>query len=283
MASAKTTPLPIDKQVVLIEDPIYTEYDLSNISDEDFTRFVLNGGSVDAYCLDCQRMSIFCIERKLSNYDEKVKEISRSGVISIEARCSRRSDGILEDCYSTLRFCFNKDGKRFTKIGQYPSKADLELKSLNPVFSKELDNALRQELGRAIGLRAHGVGIGSFVYLRRIFERLIEKTYANAKAGSLWDEDKEALYQKSKMSERISLLNGYLPNRLVKTSSLYGILSKGIHELSEEECLSHFDLVQKAILMILKELHEEREYGQVVKDLQTASEKLAKSKLDKKE
>jgi hypothetical protein len=271
-------PLPTDRQIVLVEDPIYTEYDLSDGGDEDFAGFVLKDGAVDAYCLECQRMSVFRIEGAGYNYQEKAKEISSFGIISIEAKCSRDGSGLLGKCSSKLLFCFNRDYKRLTKIGQYPSKADLDFGSLDPIFSKELDKDLRQELGKAIGLKAHGVG--AFVYLRRIFERLIERAHSDAKADKLWNEEKEASYQKSRMPERIQLLNGYLPNRLVKNSSLYGVLSKGIHELAEQECLSYFDLVQNAILMILKERHEEREYQQIVKDLQTAGEKLVKPKAD---
>jgi hypothetical protein len=276
MTTAK--PLPTDKQIVLVEDPIYTEYDLSDVSDEDFARFVLKEGAVDAYCLECQRMSVFRIEGAGYNYQEKAKEIPSFGIINIEAKCSRDGSGVFGKCSAKLLFCFSRDYKHLTKIGQYPSKADLDFGSLDPVFSKELDKDLRQELGKAVGLKAHGIGVGSFVYLRRIFERLIERAHSGATADELWNEEKEALYQKSRMSERIQLLNEYLPNRLVKNSSLYGILSKGIHELSEQECLSHFDLVQNAILMILKERHEEREYTQIVKDLRVAEEKLVKPK-----
>jgi hypothetical protein len=271
-------PLPTDKQTVLVEDPIYTEYDLSDVSDDDFARFVLKGGSVDSYCLKCQRMSVFRIGGAIYNFQEKAKEIPSFGIINIEAECSRDGSSLLGKCSSKLLCCFNRNYKHLTKIGQYPSKADLDFGSLDPVFSKELDKDLRQELGKAIGLKAHGIGVGSFVYLRRIFERLIENVHSGATADELWNEEKETLYQKSRMSERIQLLNEYLPNRLVKNSSLYGILSKGIHELSEQECLSYFDLVQNAILMILKERHEEHEHTQIVNDLRVAEGKFVKPK-----
>jgi hypothetical protein len=273
-------PLPTDKQIVLVEDPIYTEYDLTDVSSEDFAKFVLKEGTVDAYCLECKKISVFCIEGAGYNYQEKSKEIPSFGIINIEAKCSRDGDGIFGKCSAKLFFCFNRDFKRLIKIGQYPSQADLDFGRLDPVFSKELDKDLRQELGKAIGLKAHGVGVGSFVYLRRIFEKLIENALSESKKNDQWNERKEASYQKSRIPERIQLLKQYLPNRLVQTSALYGILSKGIHELSEQECLSHFDLVQKAILMILKESHEEREYQQTVKDLHKAKEKLTKPKTE---
>ena len=66
-----------------------------------------------------------------------------------------------------------------TKIGQYPSVADMtfpELDAYKHVISKED----RKELGTAIGLFASGVGAGSYVYLRRILERLIYQAKARA-------------------------------------------------------------------------------------------------------
>ena len=65
------------------------------------------------------------------------------------------------------------------KIGQYPSVADMtfpELDAYKHVISKED----RKELGTAIGLFASGVGAGSYVYLRRILERLIYQAKATA-------------------------------------------------------------------------------------------------------
>jgi len=236
--------------------------------------------AIDAYCPKCQKNSVFRIVGSTYITKEKVEEIPKFGLVNIEAKCSRNGEGSYGNCPEKLFFCFNfnRDYKRLIKIGQYPSKAVLDFGELDPVFSQELDKDFREELGRAIGLRAHGVGVGSFVYLRRIFENLVEKTYLIAKEDAAWDEETEISYQKSRMPERIQLLKQHLPVRLVKNSHLYGILSKGIHELSEQECLSHFDSVQKAILMILKERHEDREFEQVVKELQKTSEKLSKPK-----
>jgi len=55
------------------------------------------------------------------------------------------------------------------------------------------------------------------------------------------------------MPEKIGLLALYLPSFLVENKSLYGILSKGLHELSEDECLQYFSIVQHGIELILEE------------------------------
>lgn len=46
---------------------------------------------------------------------------------------------------------------------------------------------------------------------------------------------------------------GYLPSFIVENNGIYGILSKGIHELTEEECLAYFDCMRKSIELILDE------------------------------
>jgi len=107
-----------------------------------------------------------------------------------------------------------------------------------------------KEFVRGIGLRAHGVGIGSFVYLRRIFEHLIEKEHIEAKKDKNWDDD---IYERSRMVEKIELLKDYLPKFLVENKDLYGILSLGVHELSEDECLKYFDPIKMGIIEILEE------------------------------
>ena len=131
------------------------------------------------------------------------------------------------------------------KIGQYPSTADMtfpELDAYKNVISKED----RKELGTAIGLFANGVGAGSYVYLRRILERLVYQAKANA--GDTIDDEK---FEQARVAERIKMLEGYLPEVLIKNTTIYGILSKGIHELSEEECLKYFPVVKECIYQIL--------------------------------
>lgn len=61
------------------------------------------------------------------------------------------------------------------------------------------------------------------------------------------------------MDEKISLLKNHLPDFLVENKSLYSILSKGIHELSEQGCLGAFPIVKLGIEMILDEKIREKE------------------------
>jgi hypothetical protein len=95
------------------------------------------------------------------------------------------------------------------------------------------------EFSKAVGLASHGVGIGSFVYLRRVFESLIEEAYLTQRNSADWNEKS---YIESKMDGRIKILEGVLPEFLVQNRTLYGILSKGIHELSEQGLVTSLKL-----------------------------------------
>jgi hypothetical protein len=155
------------------------------------------------------------------------------------------------------------------KIGQHPSFGDLNLPKLKK-YVPVLDKALLGELNRAIGLASHDVGVGAYVYLRRVFEALIEEAHGLAVSDAGWDEE---LYGRSRMAEKISLIKGHLPTFLVEHPEMYALLSKGIHELSELECLEHFDTLRIGIELILDEKLERREREKKIQSAKTALSK----------
>ena len=164
------------------------------------------------------------------------------------------------------------------KIGQYPSIADFHISQIKK-YDKVLTTEKLKEFTRAIGLAANGVGIGSFVYLRRIFEDLIEEAHSKASELSLWNE---ADYKQKRIVEKIELLKPFLPDFLVENRTLYGILSVGIHSLKEEDCLAYFETVRVGIELILD---EKLEKFQKQLKIEEAKKKLAvvASKVTKKE
>jgi hypothetical protein len=171
---------------------------------------------------------------------------NKDGYHRLELRCKRSTD--------VFQFYvhWNADNKTLMKIGQHPTVADFHLDSIKQ-YDKLLKKEKLREFTKAIGLAANGVGIGSFVYLRRIFEDLIYEAYGEyvKKHGEL------AEFNKKRMTEKINSLHDFLPEFLVENKELYGILSKGIHELDEKDCLAHFDAVKVGIEMILDEKLEQ--------------------------
>ncbi|WPC42368.1 hypothetical protein [Clostridium sp. JS66] len=152
------------------------------------------------------------------------------------------------------------------KIGQTPSINDFS--DASNEYKKVLDTKYVKELNKALGLKSHGVGIGSFVYLRRIFEKLIFEI-VNEKVVNDSSFNLEE-FKGFHMDEKINSLKNDLPQNLVDNSKiLYGILSKGIHQLEENECLLYFDIVYLAIKNILDEkvrIKKQRENEKKVKE-----------------
>lgn len=153
------------------------------------------------------------------------------------------------------------------KVGQSPSLADMQFFDLRK-YQKILKDSYK-ELTRAIGLFSAGVGIGSFVYLRRILERLCEGSHQQCVKLPNWDEEK---YKSSHFNERVEFLEQYgvqlLPSELAPVKSkLYSVMSKGIHEYSEKECLELFPCVQMAIELILDKRLEEIDRAAKIKEM----------------
>lgn len=178
--------------------------------------------------------------------DHKLFQFSEPWYVTL--RCGRYNDEI------EIMVLLDAEEHTIMKVGQYPTIANMHKAQIKHYKSVLSDNEMK-EFTRAIGLAANGVGIGSFVYLRRIFENLIEEAYKQALSSG--DAEEEA-FARMRMDERIGALKDYLPKTLVEIKQIYGILSKGIHELSEQECLAYFEAMRTGIEIILDDKLEQR-------------------------
>jgi len=233
-------------KVFHLEMPLYRSYDLLIGSvKEKIYELMTFSGTIDAYCVWCKKDSVFesssssrwVFEQWLSQIEDDLQKFSWS--------CAHNSNHRYRSYYFTP-----KGSNTFQKVGQFPSVADFQIPQVGK-YRKILGEDQYKEFTRGIGVAAHGVGIGSFVYLRRVFENLIEEAYTKAQAEN--KEFKKGEYQKAKMDEKIKMVKNYLPEFLVENRSLYAILSKGIHDLSEDECLQYFETVKIGIEQVLDE------------------------------
>ncbi len=259
-------------QNLLINIALYDKQDVTYFPDEVVRELEFFQGSIDAYCIECKKLSVFRSEalppvktlpvfdpnqirtpppKRLSgqeireSLEEKCVQVDR--VFSISLSCTRVTA-------HRIWFFFRIFKGNLIKVGQHPSLADFHLQNLDK-YDQILPQEARREFGTAIGLHAHGVGVGSFVYLRRIFEGLIEEAHEKARLRPEWDEDR---YCKCRMNEKVVLLKGFLPEALIENAAIYSTLSKGVHSLSEKECKEYFETLKIGIEYILDELLERR-------------------------
>ncbi len=265
-----------------VDIPLYKEYPIDEKNDRDIENEIVKfSGNLDCYCINCKK------ERVFTNKPARVTPTSAPGradpyvplreknndVFKHVFRCSKQG----ETHKLTIIFLIH-DGY-IRKIGQYPSLADMTKHEIEK-YRKLLSSEQYKEFNRAIGLAANGVGIGSFVYLRRIFEYLIEDAHQEAINNKKWDE---VLYKDAKhMEVKIDLLKDCLPDYLVEHKKLYSILSIGLHELSEDECLEFYSVVKLGIKLILDEKLAAFEHNKLIKentaDINKLTQKLSQRK-----
>ncbi|MFW2445994.1 MAG: hypothetical protein ACN4E6_01590 [Qipengyuania pacifica] len=217
----------------------------------------------DSYCKNCKRETTFRIaarevaSRGLSGRTMPDVKVIPPSLLSISATCQRD-----QTVYSyVLRF--EKD--RVMKIGQWPSTADIAFGELRQI-DKALDGDDRQELGKALGLYAHDAAIGAFVYLRRVFERMVTRAHQRqADSGSAVDG-----FETMRMDEKIAALKDELPERVVKHSAIFSVLSVGIHELNEDQCNKYFPVMKAVLFQMLEQEEHKRKAAMTARETDNA-------------
>lgn len=272
-AAEQAAPIPPAAHL-LLEAPLYREFHFTDTEEtrKRLTALRRNTTQLDAHCIHCGRESVFkappmSIGGGGGSSTRPVDEawMLKNGEFSITLQCVRNP-------LHTYRYHLSVASGTLRKIGQWPSLEDIagaDIEKYRPL----LKGGYFRELKMATGLASHGVGIGAFVYLRRIFERLIYQHHDELPAPVEG-------FVTLRMDEKIEALKTVLPAALVANKGTYGILSKGLHELDEETCKSYFPVVRSAIIRILEQDYQKREadkadqelsksIGQIVKQLKT--------------
>src|SRR5690606_22448932 len=105
-----------------------------------------------------------------NNYSRaKITGVLKDETFTLHMHCQRVTA-------HTYTYIFQAQGAQIVKVGQTPSLEDIDSKDIQK-FRPVLEQIDFSELHRAGGLASHGIGIAAFVYLRRIFERLVQRHY----------------------------------------------------------------------------------------------------------
>ena len=257
---------------LLVNKGLYDSVEISADDIEEIERYLSKdeyaGNTIDCFCVHCGTNRVFeytnseVHERTgmmVCNIfdDESVKVHKTKPEVKFKKYLNRRyalAYRCTRDKQHSIIFDLIVSNDRIMKIGQYPSVADLVIPEIAKY--KGVLGTQYREFSKAIGLFAHGIGIGSFVYLRRIIENLVFDKY-NEAAESLGISRED--FERLKFDVKIDTLKDYLPEVLVANKNVYGIVSKGIHELSEDECREMFPYIKAGIELILDALLAEKE------------------------
>lgn len=286
----------------LIESSLYDKLEIKSDEVDEIKSFLSGDISITIYCKSCKNISVFkCKKNKL----KESKKSNYTSIIDVEGGHSfyedifqrELNDLIENNKYITLDYKCSKNEEHeyrydillehdyIMKIGQYPSYADIEkveIKKYKQILGDKYD-----EYNRAVSLFSCNVGIGSFVYIRRIIEKFVIDAYKEALNNDKISEEEftyktneDGVKRHTYFKEKIDILKEYIPAVLVENKCIYTILSKGIHELSEEECLEYFTVVKATIDSILSDLLNKKEKlksdNEIKKELNKINAKLKK-------
>lgn len=256
------------------------EGDKSSFSEDEIFRFLkalgVNENRITSFCNECKMNFPFEITvkgneiiygpayhaglRLTKNYAVDLE----NGKINFRFDASFNTKDIIDDDVFYFEYLFKctnepdyhkykmfvlvaKKGNIFsiTKIGQYPSMIDIHGFDFDQ-YKKQLKTFdSYNDFKRAELCISDGFSAGAYTYLRRVFEKMLNKYCIGA---TLEDNHTETKIKacKSSFDPRVHKL---LPR-------LYKILSKGIHELDDDESQDYYEYLRIIIVMQLEFVKE---------------------------
>lgn len=221
--------------------------------------------SFDCYCVGCRQESTFRIQSQnvatRSIGGRYADQVTPPALFAVRAVCQRN--------FHVYTYVFNLRKNTLTKIGQAPSLADISFGELRTI-DKSLDDVDRRELGKALGLYAHDTALGAFVYLRRVFERMVLRAHQRQSAAGHAVERFDGM----RMDKRIAALKDELPAKVVQNSAVFSVLSVGLHELTEEQCAKYFPVLKAVLFQMLEQEEHKRKAAITARETDLALEQI---------
>lgn len=241
---------------IIFDSPLYSRWDRNTEIDDDFVEldYLISSFNqrVDRYCTKCEKNRIFAADKnffdspKIMNphFSQKIED---KPAFFKSFRCSA-------DPEHKILISFIVDGGSLVKISEFPSKYDSVKDSFND-YKKILEREKITELAKAAQLESFGYAIALLLYYRRIFESIILRTFGESTIeNKITAED----FRQKRMNEKIEYISDFLPEYLKQNAHMYGVLSKGIHELEEDECREYLPIIKTIIFFCLDEAVEKR-------------------------
>jgi len=235
--------------------PPYKEVEIEDINIRDFFGS-LSPNKPDIY--------IFCEECDGERY------------FDTDSSCIYNENYQIMTYYYSCKNC-NSSNKFFTVIGKSNSSEKGTIRKIGefPVFGPPTPSKLISLIGpdkdnflKGRRCENQGLGIGSYAYYRRVVEsqknRIIDKII---KICEQYDNNSEIISQlesaknETQFSQAVDMIKQNLPSSLLINGHnplklLHKALSKGIHELSDEECLSRANSIRIVLTELCQRMNE---------------------------
>lgn len=270
--------------------PIYKPIDVTEISPLEVADIIYYEKSIDCVCPFCKekKESIFnSIAVRPSGGSREISESSRFALIltnigngfkamgepekheykdnyfSVNFKCARNENHII----SFHLMIFNN---KLMKIGQFPSVNHIKNSNFER-FDSVIGKVKVQELKKGEMCHGMNLGTGALSYIRKVFEYVIENIHVEAKSSSDWSPEKEEEYSKIRFVKKVEMLEKWLPSFVVQNKkTYYAVISDGIHNMSDEDCMDAYDTLKGALELILDEILRDKDKKDKEKELSAA-------------
>jgi hypothetical protein len=260
----------------LEETPLYTKCSVELPDNLDEINL-----SINKFCPECKEKRTFILGNKyipqidyfsLANITRTLKTIEPNCTVFLYYVCG--SCGKFNRSFS---FFVGQNKEYIQKIGQYPA------------FDITIKKHLREMLGgytdfyqRGLICEYNSYGIGAFVYYRRIIEGIIGNLLNSipelmtGEEKQKYEEVLEKVKNTKQTQEKIKLVKDLLPSILKPEGYnplmiIFDMLSKGIHNKTDEECLDYSHAIRKSLIflveIILRAKKQNKEFTESMKKL----------------
>jgi hypothetical protein len=169
-----------------------------------------------------------------------------------------------KDIESTLTTNYKDVKVYIRKVGQWPSFQITPNATIYNFLNKED----KSYYNKALICLSQNYGVAAFAYLRKIVESEIVRIVEELAKGGSGDIEKiksllEEFRIKRQMGPLVENIYQYLPNSLKVLGDnpfklLYSYLSEGLHNHSDEECLSYANGLNKLLEFTIKKVREDQ-------------------------
>jgi hypothetical protein len=175
--------------------------------------------------------------------------------------------------FMDLELSQSKNIVMLRKVGQLPSPYELMHNNKYDEILNDLDSL--DDFRKSIETTAYNYHVASFTYSRRVLEKIMLKKFM--KLGNTKTDFKNIINFEEKFKQTKDIIDPDLRDHF---KPLYGILSEGIHNLSDDECRGYYnilhDLVKFQLEFMLIEKERDIHKNNTIKKLQKITSKLKK-------
>ena len=245
---------------LLVQQGVYGK--VCNVDRGIFESFASNNGfnTLDLFCPKCKQDKTFVYIQW-----DFVEGLGSYKVSNMNRQLLRTLVYVCPTCGTKLFYLFYYDGSDIIKLAQFPSQYDVSRDELKKYQKNDLINKDSfDELYKAEICASSGFYVAAYTYMRRVYEKMLLSVFENNQDDiGISDEEFKKLHSDKKLEAIKTHLaiddEIYLP--------LYGLLSAGIHAMSEEKCCEDYSLLKPILIDILAEQKAKKEKSNKRKEL----------------